>query len=177
MGVWWLAKESAAIGFLCGTGRGQTVPIDFMAGLFIFMVILAYFIVVWDSYSTRYVEQAKARNDELEAIALAEQLVTSPGHPFNWTASPQTAQSIGLAQKPNELAEERVQALQQLSYPDAKRLLGLDADFLVKIESLGGARLATIGYEPSNATRAFEVTRLAFYKGEASYVKVRVYEA
>lgn len=156
--------------------RGQAIPLDFMSGMFIFMVTLTYFIVLWNIFSMRYVEHADALDMESHAISIAESLVSSPGTPFNWTESPLSAQSIGIASRPNYLDPYRISALESLPYANAKRLLGTDYDFLIKIDSGEGARYATVGQEPSNTTRIVEVTRAASYQGSTAFVRVQLYE-
>lgn len=158
------------------TAKGQAIPLDFMAALFIFLVIFAYFVVLWDIYSTRYIEHGEGGNLESHAISIAENLVSSPGHPFNWTLSPLSAQSAGLASMPNRLDTYRIAALESMPYANAKRLLGTDSDFLIKIESPEGARYSTMGMEAVNATRKIEVTRIATYNGAPAFVKVQLYE-
>lgn len=156
--------------------RGQAVPLDFMSGLFIFMVLLVYFVILWDMFSMRYIERANSLDMESHAISIAESLVSSPGQPFNWTESPLAAQSLGIASRPNCLDPYRISALQSLPYANAKRLLGTDYDFLVKIESDEGARYATLGQEPGNTTRIVEVSRVASYQGSTAIVRVQLYE-
>lgn len=155
--------------------RGQAIPLDFMSGMFIFMVTLAYFIILWNLFSMRYIEHADSLDMESHAISIAESLVSSPGTPFNWTESPLSAQSIGIASRPNYLDPYRIAALESLPYANAKRLLGTDYGFLIKIESGEGARYATVGQEPSNTTRSVEVTRVASYQGSAAFVRVQLY--
>jgi len=172
-----LADRSATnSAFGRAASKGQAVPLDFVAGLFIFMVLLAYFVIIWDIYSTRYIEHGEGGNLETHAISIAETLVSSPGHPFNWTLAPLEAQSAGLASRPNRLDTYRIAALESMPYAYAKRLLGTDSDFLIKIESPEGARYSTIGHEAVNSTRIVEVTRIATYNGAPAFVKVQLYE-
>ncbi|MCX8195286.1 MAG: hypothetical protein N3G22_04245 [Candidatus Micrarchaeota archaeon] len=159
--------------------RGQSIPMDLIAGVFVFILAISYFVILWDSYQTKYLEEMRARKNRLAAISVAEQLASSPGQPFNWTGSPSSAQAIGLAIRQRELDPVRVKALQMLAaanYSEAKRLLGVDEDFLIKIETMQGARLITIGQEASNETFAYEVSRLVYYNGSGSHLKVRIYE-
>ncbi len=155
--------------------RGQAVPIDFMAGLFIFLVLLAYFLVQWSIYSSRYLEQTQIRDTETSAIRLANQLVSSSGQPYNWTAAPLFAQSIGIARKQNELDSYKISALSAIPYANAKQLLGMDRNFWIRIESADGIRYATIGQQPGNTTMAVDVTRIAVLGGNAVNVRVQVY--
>lgn len=168
-------KARLAAGAGARLSKGQAVPIDFMAGLFIFLIILAYFLVQWSIYSNRYLEQTQMRDTETSAIRLANQLVTSGGQPYNWTFAPLAAQSIGIAKKPNELDSYKVSALAALPYANAKQLLGMDQDFWVRIESPEGAIQETIGIQPENSARAVEVTRVAVMDGDIVDVRVQVY--
>ena len=147
-----------------------------MSGLFIFLLVLAYFLIFWDSLSEHYISYTEARSNELDAITLADRLVMSGGQPLNWTQSPLSAKSIGLAKMPGELDSYRVDALSSLPYANAKYLLGLDGDFLIKIDAQDGAVLALIGQQPGNTTRAIEVTRVALYNGNMVNVRVQLYE-
>ena len=156
--------------------KGQGVPVDFVAGLFIFLFMLAYFMVLWDSYSQRYVARASSIDMETTAMGIADQLVSTGGMPDNWTAEPLAAQSIGLAWRQNELDPYRLSALSTLPYANAKRILGAGREFAIKIETLDGGRLATIGNEAYNSSKAVEVTRIAMMNGSAVNVKVQVYE-
>ena len=164
-----------------GSKAGQAIPLDFMAGVFVFLVMLAYFLILWDIFAVRFVEHAQTIDDELAAISVADRLVLSGGYPTNWTLEPLSAQSIGLASRPHELDPYRVSALSSMangSYASVKSALGIDRNFQVKIEAADdGARLATIGQEPANATRVVEVTRLAMLNGEIVNVRVQVYES
>ncbi|MFA6907343.1 MAG: hypothetical protein WC263_00790 [Candidatus Micrarchaeia archaeon] len=159
--------------------KGQSIPIDFVAGLFIFLFMLAFFLMVWDSYTERYIAMESSIDMETTAIGIADLLVSTGGSPGNWTAEPLAAQSIGLAWRQNELDWYRLSALSSLPYASAKMLLGADREFAIKIETLDGGRLATYppGWAGAAASgKAVEVTRVAMMNGSAVNVKVQVYE-
>jgi len=156
--------------------KGQGVPIDFVAGLFIFLAMLAYFLILWDGYSERYISAASSIDMETTAIGIADQLVSAGGTPSNWTADPLSAHSIGLAWRQNEIDPYRLSTLSSLPYGNAKMLLGAGREIAIKIETLDGGRLATIGTEVYNSSKAVEVTRTAMMNGSAVNVKVQVYE-
>jgi hypothetical protein len=168
--------------------KGQSLPLDFMVALFIFLVLLAYFLVVWDVFSDSYNSHTERVARELSAITLSDQLVGHFGSPENWTESPETAASIGLAMRPGELDSHKLCALfgtqyvhagcnlTGLQYGYAKTIFGLDKDFFVKVESPGGVLFATMGEQPENASRATEVTRIAMLDGSAVFLRVQVYD-
>ncbi len=161
--------------FGSGARRGQSILIDFVAALFIFVVLLAYFIILWDSFSGRYVSRAIQEGLETRAMAVADQLVESPGQPFNWTAAPASAQSVGLAATPNKLEQGRVDALASLPYANAKQVLGMDSDFLITIQDQNGTVYASVGQSPSNQTLVAQVLRYAILNGKTVSVTVETY--
>ena len=168
--------------------KGQALPLDFMVALFIFLVLLAYFIMLWNVFSENYSSHSERVERELSAIVLSDQLAGSTGSPENWTELPESAKSIGLAIRPGVLDSHKLCALfgmqysianctsPGLQYGYAKSIFGVDKDFFVKVESPGGVRLATMGEQPENASRAAEVTRVAMLDGSAVFLRVQVYD-
>jgi hypothetical protein len=157
--------------------KGQVNPIDFMAAVFIFMVLFGYFMILWNMFSMRYGERSEILDCELGSISIADYLVNSRGYPINWTSAPLEARSIGFANKPNELDWSKVSSFASMNYSNQKKLLGTDNDFLIKIESSDGASYAQIGRPEGNQTYtcSIEVTRLAMLNGTIVNLRVKVY--
>jgi hypothetical protein len=155
--------------------RGQAVQVDFMAGLFVFLLVLLYFIVMWDLFTSVYLSQVATRDSDVEAVVLANQLVSFSGTPDNWTVAPYNASSIGLVSTSGILDSGRMSALSSLPYANAKEILGVDGDFWARVETMGGARIWWVG-EEGNSTQASEATRVAILNGSTVYVRVRTYE-
>ena len=151
------------------------MPFDFLAGMFIFMLMLSYFLILWDIFSVRYSELSAKQDREMAALSVSRQLVTSPGVPEDWAISPLSAGSIGLASRPGVLDAYRISALSSMPYANARQSLGVQGGFYVKIEDLDGARFATIGAEPANASSLVEVRRIAMLNGTIVNLKVQVY--
>lgn len=160
-----------------GHCKGQIGSLDFIIALFIFVLLIAGFVMLWGMFSLRYIEYAHSLEDRLSAMAVSDRLLHSGGYPLNWMVVPLSAQSIGFAALPNELDWGKVSSFSSLNYTDQKRLLGIDQEFLIKIDGLDGARYATIGIDPGiNASRAAEVTRAGFMNGTVVLLRVQVYE-
>ena len=156
--------------------KAQANPIDFMAAIFIFMVVFAIFMILWNIFSMRYVERSKMMECELAAIAIADRLVNSGGYGANWTGAPLGAKSIGFANRPNELDWTRISSFASLPYPIQKQMLGTDKDFLIVIDRSDGASYIQIGQESDNAAEQIaEVTRLGMLNGNIVNLRVRVY--
>ncbi|MCX8175138.1 MAG: hypothetical protein N3E51_02945 [Candidatus Micrarchaeota archaeon] len=156
--------------------RAQSFGVDFVAGLTVFLLLVGYFLVFWDLFSVGYVESLEKGNTDIAAISISDALVSAPGEPYNWTDDPLNAKMIGFASKPGVLDWNRVAAFSALPYANARELLGAERDFWLKIETLDGARLASMGKEPQNATRAAEVARMAIMDGRAVAVRLQLYE-
>lgn len=165
---------------LFGTGKGaarkaQANPVDFMAAVFIFMVVFGYFMILWNIFSLRYAERTETLDCELSSIAIADRLVSFGGYPANWTAAPLDAQSIGFADRPNELDWARISSFASLPYDSQKQLLGTSRDFLIKIDSPDGASYMQVGRAQNSSASSSEVTRLAVLNGTIVDLRVRVY--
>ncbi len=156
--------------------RGQSIILDYMAGVFIFIIMLSIFMVAWDLYSSRY-SQADGRM-QMDSIALSasESLMQSQGEPANWTIDPQNAKRIGFVSRQNTLDWTRINAFSSLSYADQKTKLGIDSDFVIRIDSYEGARLATIGVEPNSTTTAVEISRFGILDGRQAKLRLMVYD-
>lgn len=155
--------------------KAQANPIDFMAAVFIFMVVFALFMILWNMFSMRYAERAKMIDCELTAISIADRLVNSGGYGANWTNAPLDAKSIGFANRPNELDWTRISSFASLNYSEQKRLLGTDRDFMIIVDRSDGASYIQIGQESENAEQLVEVKRLAMLNGKIVNLRVRVY--
>ena len=77
--------------------RGQTVSIDLIAGISISLLILAYYLVVWNSMAGAYEDAFRKEDSEIALLTMGDMLVNSPGNPENWTMNASGAQAIGLA--------------------------------------------------------------------------------
>ncbi len=157
--------------------RGQSLMLDYMAGAFLFLVMFAFFFALWGLYSTQYGAAQSRMALDSEVIAVSQSLVSSQGEPSNWTIDPLGAKRIGIASRQNVLDWGRIDALSSLSYAEQKIKLGIDNDFVIRIDSMEGARLATIGNEPNSTTLAAEISRFAVLDGKPVKVRVMAYEA
>ena len=61
--------------------KGQSLPLDFIAALFIFLVLMAYFFVIWDIFSENYSSRSARADREMSAILLSDQLAGHTGTP------------------------------------------------------------------------------------------------
>jgi hypothetical protein len=136
---------------------------------------MAYFLILWSLFTGAYSSALTVRSDESQCMLIAQQLVDSSGQPFNWTASPLNASSIGLASTPGVLDNSRVAAFFALPYGNAKQLVGASQNFYVGLVGENGEAIASIGNGTANSTTSVELTRVAVYNGSIVDLEVRVY--
>ena len=156
--------------------RRQAQPIAFMLGTFLFLLIFAYFMILWQNFLESYDSHVSRADSSLSAIVIADQLASHTGSPEGWTESPENASSIGLASSQGKLDSHKLAAFSTMPYAFLKRALGTDKNFIVKVESGTGELYALAGQQPANTTRAVEVTRAAMLNNTVVFVRVQVYE-
>ncbi|MFA5105978.1 MAG: hypothetical protein WC506_03390 [Candidatus Micrarchaeia archaeon] len=157
--------------------RGQSLIIDYMAGAFLFLVMFAFFFVIWGIYANMYFSAQARMELDSTVLSVSQSLLSSGGEPVNWTADPMAAKRIGLASRQNVLDWARIDSLSSLSYAEQKIKLGIDRDFVIRIDSAEGARLATIGNEPNSTSRSAEISRFAVLDNKPVRVRLMAYEA
>lgn len=155
--------------------KGQIAGLDLIAGLSISLLILSFYIILWDSYSWRYQELSGKDSRDSSALAISDALVNSPGYPANWSLNPMNATMIGFAQSQNVLDPDKVNSFFNLSYADAKTLLGIQQDFFMDIRTPDGYGYAAMGAEPGNSTAVSEIIRIALLNNQAVWIRVRLY--
>jgi hypothetical protein len=156
--------------------KAQALPVDFMFAMTLFVLLLAYFMVIWDIFLESFDSHSSRVDFELSAITISDQLVSHTGSPENWTGSPENASSIGLASRAGELDPHKLSALSAMPYAYLKQSLGMDRNFFIKVDDLSGVQYAISGQQPGNTTRSVEVTRAAILNNTAVFVRVQVYE-
>lgn len=157
--------------------RGQSLIIDYMAGAFLFLVMFAFFFAIWGIYANMYFSAQARMELDSTVLAVSQSLLSSGGEPWNWTADPPSAKRIGIASRQNVLDRTGIDALESLPYAQQKIKLGIDRDFVIRIDSMEGARLATIGSEPNSTTRSVEISRFATLDGKPVTLRLMAYDA
>jgi hypothetical protein len=161
--------------------KGQSISLDLLFGIFIFLVIFTYLLVTITEYTTRYSGNSVALGMELSAISASNALLMGGGVPYNWsldTPPYSRVDSVGIAGMPRVIDPAKMAALQSManqSYEAAKRSLGIENDFLITVEAFDGFQHATIGQQASNASSAVEIERIATLRGKPVIIRVRVY--
>jgi len=115
--------------------KAQTWYLDFVVGVFIFMVCIVLYYKFVPNLESQEVESLK--DTYYEAATLADSLMTE-GYPANWTT--QDVQRIGLIGS-RGINRSKVLMFGNLSYGKTKDLLNLRSDYAVTFTWLNNTRL------------------------------------
>ena len=106
------------------TRKAQAIYLDFIIGLIILILVIALYF--------KYLPRATAREEtalqemDMDAKSIASSLMTA-GLPPDWDAG--TVQRIGIVEMDNRLNSTKLLRLANMSYNDAKVLLGVSRDY------------------------------------------------
>jgi len=167
--------------------RGQSLTVDLILSISIFMILLAVAYLSWEDGRTSALErQEQVRADEASSRALRA-LAKSPGIPSSWASqglTPDSASLLGIggASAYNEIDEFKIAKIAQYfnssTYSNITKsrlaLSPFEAD--VRISYLNGTDISTMGEPPgSQAIVLSSKQRVAIYKNESAIIRVRVW--
>lgn len=155
--------------------RGQTNAIDAVLAIVIFAIIIAVFLSFWANGTSSVKGMLQKNRLEYAALAVSDMLVKSPGLPFDWEKNVSSVQEIGLASGENALSREKLSAFANVSYADAKKLLGVDSDFFFYVEDRNGSRIYEAGSGAIGRKTSVSLTRFAILDGKEVRVRLDVY--
>jgi len=105
--------------------RGQAYSIDFIFSAVMFSLVLLVLLPLWSTLDVQLRDAESRKEMQISTVAIADLLTRSTGSPANWSNS--TVFSIGLANRAHELNTTKFLRLKDVTYVDAKSLLGIAA--------------------------------------------------
>lgn len=165
--------------------RGQAAAIDFMFGLFIFLLIVAWLLGVWSNNLDVALEEHSFGDLREKGYQIMEVLVRTPGTPGNWEntavagdANIYDANAIGLASKDRVIDEGKLQEFIYVAdvahdYNRTKQIFGI-VPYDYYFELRGDANYDT-GRPISGAPTAVSTERSVMYRGGDATVKITIY--
>jgi hypothetical protein len=156
---------------------------DFTVGMVVLMVILALFMLLWNSYTAEWTASAGQLEMENSAFLASESLLATPGSPPSWEmlSNITNVSAIGLVSGRNELNVaklNRLVAQNATAYTAIKARLGLQLyQFGMNITDLGGDTSYYLFGEFSNGTPNDSITfdRFAILNGKPVLVQMEVW--
>lgn len=170
------------------TKKGQSLSVDLVISMAIFMLLLAIAYLSWEHAITGEAENySQMRADEAASRALRS-ISKSPGIPSSWASqglNPDSASllGIGAASSYNTIDEFKLAKLaayfnSTIYSNKTKSLLGIqpfNAD--IRISYFNGTDISTMGSPPNSASIVLSsAQRVAIYKNESAIIRVRIWD-
>ena len=104
------SKTETVISMGTKTKTGQLFSMDFLAAVFIFIIVFGVLLVSWGSVIEDSIKYSERKDMELYASRIADFFVSGGGHPYNWIDAPENVTTIGLARTDRVIDKERLDA-------------------------------------------------------------------
>lgn len=157
--------------------KGQIWSLDFIASAVIFTAAVVLVIFAWSFTSAQTGGQARLADMESIALELSDSLIRTGGVPDDWNST--TVQSLGLASEESILSRTKVNRFINLSYTQARGLMGIETyEFYFELLDMNGSLMTnqygqnlTAGDYPSGAGFSVPVRRFVLLEGEAAKMR------
>lgn len=144
------------------SSKGQTFMPDFLASLLVFAVIISIFLYSWNTVLSNQDKFSEEDSMRTEAYYTTTFLVTTSGHPEDWTN--ETVRIPGFASSENVVEAAKLEEFRDISYDRQRDLLQAGNFRLVfedrenEVLELDGEPLE-FGEEPDGASTVVPMTR------------------
>lgn len=158
--------------------KGQSVLIDLMMGILIFLLLMAATLSVWTGKATDLERERNLREMRSKTIEAMDFLIRSQGKPKYWeTKLPTEIELIGLATNERVITEKKLNKFVELGndttaggyyYLIKEKLLLGNYDFYFRLSEPGGTEITKTGVDPNllGAVDTFKIRRIVTYRGE-----------
>lgn len=156
--------------------KGQIGSIDLFVAIFVFFILLAVLMGMWNLYYTRLNEGTEYEKMRLLAFHISDIFVKTPGYPSAWETSPASAEAIGLASSDRVLSSAKANAFAAMDYSFARERTKLTGyNFKFRIKDLSNNVLLSSGSNISGDT-AIAVERYVEYENEKAIMEFAVWK-
>ena len=143
--------------------KSQVFSLDFVVGVFIFMLIFSVGLHWWSSTTKSLAENMISSDIEHRADALLQMLITTKGAPYNWNLN---ADQYGLATEMYYLDKDKVERFVNYSMDDydiVRENLGIaNYNFNLKIKGKTEGLLYDTGRFPDYVEEIVRTARVAY---------------
>lgn len=156
--------------------KAQAIAADLFISLFVFILLVAIILFLWNDYNTRLNDDVEYERMQLVAYQITDQLVKSQGVPVAWEKDPSNFQEIGLATSDRMLSKEKVDEFAKLPYNDVRKAFHLEGyGYNFNITTLSNKILKSSGGS-FEGTEAVGLERYVIYDGEKAIFKFQIWK-
>jgi len=154
------------------TKTGQLFSMDFLAAVFIFIIVFGVLLVSWGSVIEDSIKYSERKDMELYASRIADFFVSGGGKPYNWIDDPQSAYTIGLASTDRTIDTERLNALITMDNETLRsKLLISNYNFCIRLVNAGIVK----GFEFKGDGVMALASRAVIYEGMPDVIEVYIW--
>jgi hypothetical protein len=100
--------------------RGQIFSMDFLAAIFVFLLVFGVLLTSWGSIIDGIVRHNERKDMELLANTVADLFVSSGGYPYSWQFNPSTVRTIGLVRTNRVIDSSKLSTFLSMDYDQLK---------------------------------------------------------
>jgi hypothetical protein len=101
--------------------KGQLFSMDFLAAVFIFLLVFGVLLVFWGSFIDNIAKYSERKEMELTVNFISNFLISTSGYPHNWEDDTAHVSTIGLASSDRVIDEKKLDAFVNMSYDDIRQ--------------------------------------------------------
>jgi|SRR3989338_2856294 len=155
------------------TQRAQAAVADLFIGIFLFLIVFAAMMAMWNTSAARLSDDVAYREMQQHAFQIADFLVKHPGIPGQWKADNVTIAGLG---RDRELDAAKVALFLNLSEQQVLGMYRIQSyNYSWQLESAAGAVLTARGF-PSQGNQSVSVTRVVMYNETPAIMRLTLWQ-
>lgn len=145
--------------------------LDFMAGLFIFLVVVIFY---YNYYENMDDEVDTAWNEMVVDSKTISSSLMSEGYPIDWSRT--NVDRIGLSNNNFRLNESKLIEFLQMEYNTTQKIFATRFEYYFFLEDKNDNQYYHVGRSSENSTRLVQTTRLVIYNSSMYRMVLYVWE-
>lgn len=155
--------------------KSQAITTDLMLAMFIFIVLLAAIMMIWNKYAAAINKQTEYEEAQLMAYRISDLFVKTKGKPSDWEKNASNVIVIGLADSDRTISAAKVNAFLNMSYNDSKKILKIPYyDFSFRINDMQGNNLTNTYGQINETDFIISLRRHVFYENEKAIMEFKL---
>ena len=150
---------------------------DLLVSMLVFLVVLIFFISVWNIYSERLASNVEAEEIQLLAFQITDLMVRSPGVPENWHINSTNISTIGFKKSHDILSQDKLNTFFSLDYNLTKTLFNINRyEYQFEVRDSNGNLISSTNNSVVNSNTLIAVNRLAQVNNETQEIIFKIWK-
>ena len=150
---------------------------DLLVSMLVFLVVLIFFISVWNIYSERLASNVEAEEIQLLAFQITDLMVRSQGVPENWHINSTNISTIGFKESHDVLSQDKLDTFFSLDYNLTKTLFNINRyEYQFEVRDSNGNLIGSTNNSVVNSNTLIAVNRLAQVNNETQEIIFKIWK-